>query len=403
MSPKPKTSALDQKHIRESDTRLDKLLLHNEELKLKYNSARATRAELMVWLLLVAVIATVLIFSNAIQTGSKFNVLSSLFGRQVTPLEVLVVVLIFEVGGMLGVWYVLDDTRKFNRELKENETEIDEISLKSPSSRLSYFQKQFSRYSSKSMSLNWIDNKRRKSACDLRRTIGDNLSRLEDMQTSGRSKKVKLEVVTPEWDDVHFSLAQWGELLQDEDRELTGEKRWKIWLIGIAALYLLILILAIPGFSTDRRILGVPFPIIVWGGVGSFAAILHRFYKSPRRINLEIELRWLFARPIIGIVMGSVSYLALVSGALVFSATPSQDLAAELDVSAEQWQFWVVAFLGGFSDKFYEKIIEWLTGTFTAGSSNTAEDENPENDEEDNEVVAPNENETEKEAEGTKG
>lgn len=405
MNPKPESSPLDQKQLLDADKQLNKLLSRRDELNTKYKSSVAERRGWLVLGLLFSALMPIYILGiMRAMGGGKFLFLRSILGEERTDFQLMLVLMaLTAILVLTPALFHHFKARGIKRDLTDIETNIEETYLLSPSLRLKYFQKQFLRLSSRSVGISWIDNKRRKPSEELRLSIGNILSKLEEIQGRGRSGKVKLGVVIPELDDAQFLLAQWSELLQDEERELIGEKKWKIWLIVVVAFYLLLLILAIPVFSTGNDMFGIPFPIIVWSAVGSLAAILHRFYKSPRRINLEIEFRWLFARPIIGIIMGAVSYLALVSGALVFSATPSQDLSAELKVSAQQWQFWIVAFLGGFSDKFYEKIIEWLTSKFTASSENEPDNKISENGEEDDVVVTSNQGETEKQGEGAKG
>ncbi len=57
--------------------------------------------------------------------------------------------------------------------------------------------------------------------------------------------------------------------------------------------------------------------------------------------------------------MSAVAYLAIRVGILILNRTPTTDsatAASELEV------YWVIAFLAGFSDKFYLRIIDLLVG-----------------------------------------
>jgi hypothetical protein len=100
----------------------------------------------------------------------------------------------------------------------------------------------------------------------------------------------------------------------------------------------------------------LPLPILLWSAIGSFTAILYRF-NSSGDIELRDPLRWLFTRPLTGIVMGTMAYLAMKIGML--AAVP--DKASSLG-SLEL--MWVVAFLGGFSDRFADTLLRSLVGRF---------------------------------------
>ncbi len=204
----------------------------------------------------------------------------------------------------------------------------------------------------------WLDSSRRKYFEDRRDWIDYASSYLEEIKRDN-----KPNLMNYRWGDVKLWLDDIEQQLSAEAAERKGQRDWKRMSIIIAAVYLVLIFFAIPRFDSSADVFGIPFQIIVWSAIGSFAAILYRFYKSPPRVNFEIEFRWLIARPIIGIIMGTLVYLALVAGLIVF--TPAQSgatSAIDIQKSGQLAQYWIVAFLGGFSDKFYEKIIEWLVG-----------------------------------------
>jgi uncharacterized protein YqgV (UPF0045/DUF77 family) len=108
--------------------------------------------------------------------------------------------------------------------------------------------------------------------------------------------------------------------------------------------------------SGDERVplLGIPWTIVLWSGIGSLGAMLYRFNKSADA-ELADPLRWCFTRPLTGVLMGIVAYLALKVGGLVLDpATKSAVNSPEL--------LWVVAFLAGFSDKFSDAVLRTLSG-----------------------------------------
>ena len=64
--------------------------------------------------------------------------------------------------------------------------------------------------------------------------------------------------------------------------------------------------------------------------------------------------------------MGSLSYLAIVSGLIIFGAVPEMTPATAI---GRPQLLWAIAFLGGFSDKFFEAIIRVMVGKFSDTSS----------------------------------
>ena len=165
-----------------------------------------------------------------------------------------------------------------------------------------------------------------------------------------------------------------NELVTREEREQADENRWQKWAIAVMFLYVSLLIAAAlltnktPGLLKAAAF-GVPLSVILWGAAGSLAAILFRFYKEKEQgqIRFALEFRWLIARPIIGIIMGAVVYLALTSGLVLIStsggapADPAVSAEGAITSSGVRMEaFWIIAFLAGFSDKFYLGVINLL-------------------------------------------
>lgn len=111
-----------------------------------------------------------------------------------------------------------------------------------------------------------------------------------------------------------------------------------------------------PKVTDVLPLIQIPLPVLVWSGIGSFTAILYRFNKSGD-VELQDPLRWLFTRPITGVVMGVVSYLIMKVGLL--SITGSEDI----DLAGSEI-FWIVAFISGFSDRFVDSFLKTLVGQF---------------------------------------
>ena len=110
-----------------------------------------------------------------------------------------------------------------------------------------------------------------------------------------------------------------------------------------------------PSVDYVLPIIEVPLPILIWSAIGSFTAILYRFNKSGD-IEIQDPLRWLFTRPLTGIVMGVIVYFAIKIGLLAAIASGESINVGESEV------FWVIAFVGGFSDKFADTVLRALVG-----------------------------------------
>lgn len=159
---------------------------------------------------------------------------------------------------------------------------------------------------------------------------------------------------------VQSYLNSLNELVSREEREQKEETLWQKW--AIAVMFLYVGGLVISALLTNKNpellaaeVFGVPLSVILWGAAGSLAAILYRFYTEQGQIRFAAEFRWLIARPIIGIIMGAVVYLALVSGLILVSTNDPADVAGE-----RMKVFWIISFLAGFSDKFYLGVIDLL-------------------------------------------
>jgi hypothetical protein len=170
-------------------------------------------------------------------------------------------------------------------------------------------------------------------------------------------------------------LSQLYELIARGQGTLQAERTWRyaaaaIILAYIAGLGLIVMLVGEYGSNatTPIPVFGVPLSVVMWAAAGSLAAILYRFYTSTGQIRFNVEVRWLIARPVIGIIMGAVVYLALISGLVLIGAGPSSTTINPLAPPGRLEFYYVVAFLAGFSDKFYVGVINLLTEKFQGGS-----------------------------------
>jgi hypothetical protein len=114
--------------------------------------------------------------------------------------------------------------------------------------------------------------------------------------------------------------------------------------------------------SSAIPLLDIPVTVILWSALGSIAAMLYRFNNSSVA-ELSDPLRWSFTRPLTGIFMGIIAYLAIKVGMLV--AHPS------IKGSVEQPQLlWLVSFLAGFSDRMSESVLKVLGNKISGGRLN---------------------------------
>jgi hypothetical protein len=159
---------------------------------------------------------------------------------------------------------------------------------------------------------------------------------------------------------VHVAISKEQQLQKGE-----SQLRWIVPLLVLLYVAIIILFIAFGGVAwttdTEIPILGIPMSVILWSVVGSVAAILYRFYTRDKTKATD-EIRWLIARPIIGVVMGALSYLAIISGLFIFGSAVGVNSDPSL---ARPQLLWMVAFLGGFSDKFFEAIINAVVGKFS--------------------------------------
>jgi|GEM_PF-6564217 len=179
--------------------------------------------------------------------------------------------------------------------------------------------------------------------------------------------------------DVEFRINSIKNLVSLEEREQADQLRWRNFTIAIMGIYIGLAIYL--SFLPDARhllddksdvlvnIFGVPLRILFWAGMGSLAAILYRFYTTNGLVRFDVELRWLIARPLIGIIMGAMAYLALEAGLLLMSG---EQPAVKPEVAL------IGAFIAGFSDKFYLGVIDLLVRN--VGGNHLEEDETLHND-----------------------
>jgi hypothetical protein len=130
-------------------------------------------------------------------------------------------------------------------------------------------------------------------------------------------------------------------------------------LLGLIGIGVAIWICTLRGVTDtyEINILKLPVQVLFWSIIGSFAAILYRFTHAGDS-ELNEPLRWLFARPLTGIIMGAVAYLVLKVGLVTIQGDQSTASLGGKEV------VWLIAFLAGFSDRFSDVLLRNVVGRF---------------------------------------
>jgi hypothetical protein len=138
------------------------------------------------------------------------------------------------------------------------------------------------------------------------------------------------------------------------------------------SLTVLIVVLAGSQFSSSSTplhalklpLIGVPWPVILWSLIGSFAAMIHQFNKRPI-YDFGDAVKWMLTRPVQGVVLGSAFYLVLISGLFLFTGT-IQDASG---TSPADETILVLSFLVGFSDRFADSVFNALLRRYSQESA----------------------------------
>ncbi|WP_202225685.1 hypothetical protein [Okeania sp. KiyG1] len=100
-------------------------------------------------------------------------------------------------------------------------------------------------------------------------------------------------------------------------------------------------------------LINIPWPVVFWSFIGSFAAMIYRFNRQPI-YEFGNVLKWTVTRSVQGIVLGSAFYLILISG---LSLLTSEKITTEVIL--------ILSFLVGFSDRFADNVFNTLIEKYT--------------------------------------
>ncbi|MCA2658307.1 MAG: hypothetical protein IM496_07205 [Microcystis sp. M049S2] len=253
--------------------------------------------------------------------------------------------------------------KKLELAVENNREELERKKLLDPQVRLENLYQDYRKIAEASGRVFFESTKRYEVAQKWRRDIGSHLEHLR------QNPAVETELLN----EVQYLLGSFKEIIDREKREQKGQKLWQIFNIIVIIVYIAGLTVIMSSASTQAKsnnnavsvpyvpYISVPVWALIWGALGSLSAILYKFYIVKRRVKFSIEFQWLIARPIIGILMSAVAYLAVTSGLILLGSESSSPWAKELGVSDNATRFTaIVCFLAGFSDRVYLGIINLL-------------------------------------------
>ncbi|MCA2620860.1 MULTISPECIES: hypothetical protein [unclassified Microcystis] len=296
------------------------------------------------------------------------------FPNPETPMtiELFIVIGILLLSIFVIIGFILDNfsfgstLRRSNTRLKKlelavenNREELERKKLLDPQVRLENLYQDYRKIAEASGRVFFESTKRYEVAQKWRRDIGSHLEHLR------QNPAVETELLN----EVQYLLGSLKEIIDREKREQKGQMRWQIsniiviifYITSLTAIMLIAWIKPPSNNAVAVPYISVPVWALIWGALGSLSAILYKFYIVKRRVKFSIEFQWLIARPIIGILMSAVAYLAVTSGLILLGAKSSSSLANELDASNNATRFTaIVCFLAGFSDRVYLGIINLL-------------------------------------------
>jgi uncharacterized membrane protein len=153
-------------------------------------------------------------------------------------------------------------------------------------------------------------------------------------------------------------------------------RRARLTVLGVSTG--LLLVVAILGYvlrhvwtpSMSIPVIAIPVSVVVWSFVGGVAAMLQVFVETKQTSSpAHVSYEWLLWRPIVGVVMGSVIYLAIAAGLVVLGQGDLDSLAN----TRNPYFIWATAFAGGFSDKFTILVFDNIVRTFSKQKGETEE------------------------------
>lgn len=166
------------------------------------------------------------------------------------------------------------------------------------------------------------------------------------------------------------------------------DRKRRQWTVGIVIAYIaLVLALAVwiglkgggrfwigdtPLSSLRLPLIGIPWPVIVWSLIGSFAAMIYRFNKKPI-YDFGDAVKWMLTRPVQGVVLGAAFYLVLISGLFLFGGRTTADASSHTanDIIL------ILSFLVGFSDRFADSVFRAIVDKYSQTRESDPQEDQP--------------------------
>ena len=326
-----------------------------EYVQAELEFTRESSVMLLVWVISIAMF--LVLFGNS---------LLSVFFRNadLQPRLTIPILGVFAVAGvtLISIRYyrALAATRQARNKVNECEKRLGVQRQLTPKERLAFLQEETLSQTKRSGQVYFRDPERYKQVREAREEAGEILK-----INSDKPNHIDLEVL----DNCRYALYRLSELTRLEEKEQRDERRWQRIAFFVVVIYIgIILGVAFNPPENPQTIVvepfGIPLTIVIWGAIGSVAAILYKFYKIAFReesAGFAREIRWLFARPLIGVIMSGLAYLSIKTGFLLLGQ-PDGTSAIPDHIEV----YWIVAFLAGFSDKLYLRIIDLLVARIGA-------------------------------------
>ena len=157
---------------------------------------------------------------------------------------------------------------------------------------------------------------------------------------------------------------------QDSDRAKQKRKRLERMIVLILAVIMIGIVGTLAFYmdaNTEIAVIGLPLPVVLWSFIGGVGATLYAFVGSQQEMEtVSLRLDWLIGRPIVGVIMGSVVYLAIVATSTTIIGGDVQTNASA--TASKPYLLWALSFIGGFSDKFAILLFDNLVGKYTTGA-----------------------------------
>jgi hypothetical protein len=179
---------------------------------------------------------------------------------------------------------------------------------------------------------------------------------------------------TQEHHSILKDIQKRSETLRSEDEKAqtrAGRQGIGFIIISILAAVAGIVALSYAGIATESiPVLGIPYSVVAWSMLGAVAAMLYRFLNEA--VGQLETVKWLVVRPIQGIIMGCFLYYIIATGLIVVGGqqvTSSGTALSAIGDAVRPELGPIIAFLGGFSDRFTNEMVNRATSIFSDKSA----------------------------------